>query len=130
MQLKRDTDFALRILFCLKQNHDKKDAEGPEGLTLTEIAKQTGVPKLAAGRICDCLQARGMIRLSGDREYTEKEYSSSAGGLIVWPAKLMVPLGFAILLIQGISELIKRVAIMQGKIPDPHEGARGHGVEG
>jgi len=64
------------------------------------------------------------------RSFAEKEYSSSAGGLIVWPAKLMVPLGFAILLIQGISELIKRVAIMQGKIPDPHEGARGHGVEG
>ncbi|HMN72228.1 MAG TPA: TRAP transporter small permease subunit [Rhodoblastus sp.] len=64
------------------------------------------------------------------RSFAEKEYSSSAGGLILWPAKLMIPLGFAILLIQGISEFIKRVAIMQGKIPEPHEGARGHGVEG
>ena len=77
MQLKRDTDFALRILFCLKQNHDKKDAEGPGGLTLTEIAKRAGVPKLAAGRICDCLQARGMIRLSGGQEHTEKAYFSA-----------------------------------------------------
>lgn len=64
------------------------------------------------------------------RSFTEKEYSSSAGGLIVWPAKLVIPVGFAILLIQGVSEFIKRVAIMQGKIPDPHAGASGHGIEG
>lgn len=77
MQLKRDTDFALRILFCIKQNQDKKDAESPGGLTLTEIAKQTGVPKLAAGRICDRLQVKGMIRLSGEQEHMEKTYSST-----------------------------------------------------
>lgn len=64
------------------------------------------------------------------RSLQSGEYSSSAGGLILWPAKLMVPLGFAILLIQGVSELIKRVAVMRGMIPDPHAQARGHGVEG
>ena len=64
------------------------------------------------------------------RSFAELEYSASAGGLIVWPAKLMIPVGFTILLIQGVSEFIKRIAVMRGMIPDPHEGARGHGVEG
>lgn len=41
------------------------------------------------------------------RAFTSGEISSSAGGLAVWPAKLLVPLGFALLLLQGISELIK-----------------------
>ncbi|MFV0279186.1 MAG: TRAP transporter small permease subunit [Rhodoblastus sp.] len=63
------------------------------------------------------------------RSYVEHEYSASAGGLLVWPAKLLIPVGFAILLIQGVSEFIKRVAVMRGMIPDPHENARGHGVE-
>ena len=54
------------------------------------------------------------------RSFAQAEVSSSAGGLIVWPAKLLVPLGFTILFIQSISELIKRVAVMQGLIEDPH----------
>jgi len=49
------------------------------------------------------------------------EQSSNAGGLPQWPAKFLVPLGFALLFFQGVSELIKRIAIMRGKIPDPHE---------
>jgi TRAP-type mannitol/chloroaromatic compound transport system permease small subunit len=48
------------------------------------------------------------------------EQSSSAGGLPQWPAKMLVPIAFALLLAQGISELIKRVAILQGRIDDPH----------
>ncbi len=48
------------------------------------------------------------------------EQSSNAGGLPQWPAKFLVPLGFALLFFQGVSELIKRIAIMRGKIPDPH----------
>ena len=48
------------------------------------------------------------------------EQSSNAGGLPQWPAKFLVPLGFALLFFQGISELIKRIAIMRGRIPDPH----------
>jgi TRAP-type mannitol/chloroaromatic compound transport system permease small subunit len=46
------------------------------------------------------------------------EQSTNAGGLPVWPAKLMIPVGFTLLLAQGVSELIKRVAIMQGMVPD------------
>ncbi|MBC7453819.1 MAG: TRAP transporter small permease subunit [Massilia sp.] len=51
------------------------------------------------------------------------EMSSSAGGLIVWPAKLLVPLGFALLVLQGVSEIIKRIAYLTGRI-DGHEFAR------
>ncbi len=58
------------------------------------------------------------------RSFASGEISSSAGGLIVWPAKLLVPLGFAMLLAQGVSELIKRIAFMRGLIddPTPHSG--------
>jgi TRAP-type mannitol/chloroaromatic compound transport system permease small subunit len=47
------------------------------------------------------------------------EMSSNAGGLIRWPVFLMMPLGFALLLLQGWSELIKRLAYLQGLIEDP-----------
>jgi TRAP-type mannitol/chloroaromatic compound transport system permease small subunit len=48
------------------------------------------------------------------------EQSLSAGGLPQWPAKMLVPLAFALLLAQGVSELIKRIAILQGRMEDPH----------
>jgi TRAP-type mannitol/chloroaromatic compound transport system permease small subunit len=51
--------------------------------------------------------------------YTTGEMSSNAGGLIRWPVFLMLPLGLVFLGIQGISELIKRIAFLQGLIPDP-----------
>jgi TRAP-type mannitol/chloroaromatic compound transport system permease small subunit len=43
------------------------------------------------------------------------EMSSNAGGLIRWPAMLLLPLGFAWMFLQGVSEVIKRVAYLQGK---------------
>ena len=48
------------------------------------------------------------------------EQSGNAGGLPQWPAKSLIIIGFTLLLIQGISELIKRIAVMRGLIPDPH----------
>lgn len=48
------------------------------------------------------------------------EQSGNAGGLPQWPAKSLIMIGFAFLLVQGISELIKRIAIMRAIIPDPH----------
>jgi len=42
------------------------------------------------------------------------EVSSNAGGLIRWPVKLMLPIGFALLTLQGLSELIKRIAMLTG----------------
>jgi TRAP-type mannitol/chloroaromatic compound transport system permease small subunit len=47
--------------------------------------------------------------------FTSAEMSSNAGGLIVWPAKLLVPTGFAMLVLQGISEIIKRIAYLTGR---------------
>jgi TRAP-type mannitol/chloroaromatic compound transport system permease small subunit len=54
------------------------------------------------------------------RSYEINEQSGNAGGLPQWPAKSLVMIGFALLLVQAISELIKRVAVMRGLIPDPH----------
>ena len=48
------------------------------------------------------------------------EQSGNAGGLPQWPAKSLIIIGFTMLLVQGISELIKRIAVMQDLIPDPH----------
>ena len=53
------------------------------------------------------------------RSYTEHEVSGSAGGLIFCPARILVPIGFALLGLQGLSELVKRIAFLAGKGPDP-----------
>ena len=55
------------------------------------------------------------------RSFHINEQSGNAGGLPQWPAKALIMIGFALLLVQGISELIKRIAVMRGLIPDPHE---------
>ncbi len=51
--------------------------------------------------------------------YVSNEMSSNAGGLIRWPVYAMIPLGFCLLWLQGVSELIKRIAFLQGLIEDP-----------
>jgi len=52
--------------------------------------------------------------------YLNNEYSSNAGGLIIWPVRGLVPVGFALLIVQGVSELIKRIAFLKGLIDDPN----------
>lgn len=47
------------------------------------------------------------------------EMSSSAGGLIIWPAKAVLLVGFLLLAFQGVSEIIKKVAVMRGDMEDP-----------
>lgn len=47
------------------------------------------------------------------------EMSQNAGGLVRWPVYLLIPVGMVLLLLQGASELIKRVAFLRGLIPDP-----------
>ena len=54
------------------------------------------------------------------------EISASAGGLIIWPARFILLLGFVLLFFQAISELIKRIAVMRGIIPDPHARQDAH----
>ncbi|KXB31682.1 MULTISPECIES: TRAP transporter small permease subunit [Dechloromonas] len=53
------------------------------------------------------------------------EMSANAGGLIRWPVKILLPIGFTLLALQGISELIKRVAFLAGLIADPNSKAAG-----
>jgi TRAP-type mannitol/chloroaromatic compound transport system permease small subunit len=53
--------------------------------------------------------------------YTRGEMSSDAGGLLRWPVKILVPIGFLLLVLQGFSELVKRVAYLRGLIPDTRE---------
>ena len=55
------------------------------------------------------------------RSYEISEQSGNAGGLPQWPTKSLIIIAFAFLFVQGVSELIKRIAVMQGLIPDPHE---------
>jgi TRAP-type mannitol/chloroaromatic compound transport system permease small subunit len=59
------------------------------------------------------------------RAYTMNEYSSNAGGLIRWPVFALLPLGFVLLGIQAVSELIKRIAFLKGLIPDPTQPTQG-----
>jgi TRAP-type mannitol/chloroaromatic compound transport system permease small subunit len=54
--------------------------------------------------------------------YASWEMSSNAGGLIRWPAYVLVPLGFGLLALQALSELIKRAAFLTGHGPDPLGG--------
>ena len=61
--------------------------------------------------------------------YVRHEVSTNAGGLIIWPARLMVPVGFALLIVQAVSELIKRIAYLQGRIPNPLEKHRDKSAE-
>ncbi len=49
------------------------------------------------------------------------EVSANYGGLILWPAKGMLLAGFLLLAVQAASEIIKRIAVMQGRIADPYE---------
>lgn len=55
------------------------------------------------------------------QSFASGEVSANAGGLTLWPAKLLVPVGFVLLGLQGLSELIKRIAVVKGLITDPTE---------
>ena len=63
------------------------------------------------------------------RAYEMNEYSSNAGGLIRWPVFAVLPLGFMLLGIQAVSELIKRVAFLRGLIPDPTQKGEAKSAE-
>jgi TRAP-type mannitol/chloroaromatic compound transport system permease small subunit len=52
--------------------------------------------------------------------YVVNEQSTNAGGLPQWPVKSLIMIAFTLLLIQGLSELIKRVAVLRDLMPDPH----------
>ena len=54
------------------------------------------------------------------RSFEINEQSGNAGGLPQWPSKALVMIAFTFLLFQGLSELVKRIAVMRNLIPDPH----------
>ena len=54
------------------------------------------------------------------RSYRSGEVSTNAGGLILWPAKAMLLVAFIMLFFQGVSEIIKKIAVMRGDIEDPN----------
>jgi TRAP-type mannitol/chloroaromatic compound transport system permease small subunit len=61
--------------------------------------------------------------------YEINEQSWNAGGLPQWPAKSLIAIGFTLLLIQGLSELVKRIAVMRGLITDPYRNKSAHEIE-
>jgi TRAP-type mannitol/chloroaromatic compound transport system permease small subunit len=61
--------------------------------------------------------------------YKIGEFSANAGGLIRWPVKILLPIGFAFLALQGVSELIKRFAFLAGLIDDPNAKHQGPTAE-
>jgi TRAP-type mannitol/chloroaromatic compound transport system permease small subunit len=63
------------------------------------------------------------------RAYESGEMSQNAGGLIRWPVYLLMPVGFALLSLQGVSELIKRVAFLAGLIASPVYSKHGKTAE-
>lgn len=54
------------------------------------------------------------------------EVSTNSGGLIIWPAKAILLVGFSLLALQGISEIIKKIAIMRGDMEDPNPFVSAH----
>ncbi|GHC09044.1 C4-dicarboxylate ABC transporter [Gemmobacter nanjingensis] len=54
------------------------------------------------------------------------EVSTNSGGLILWPAKALLLAGFVLLAFQGVSEIIKKIAVMRGMIPDPSPFVSSH----
>ena len=55
-----------------------------------------------------------------------QEYSSDPGGLVRWPVRLLIPVAFGLLGLQGVSEIIKKIAIMRGRMDDPNPFISAH----
>jgi len=111
----------------LRQEHVKID------VISGRFSKRTQIWIDVVGLVCFVLPlVWTVIRLSVPlviRAYEMNEYSSNAGGLIRWPVFAMLPLGFFLLGIQAVSELIKRIAFLRGLIPDPTQKGRAKSAE-
>jgi TRAP-type mannitol/chloroaromatic compound transport system permease small subunit len=60
------------------------------------------------------------------QSFANGEVSTNSGGLTIWPAKALLLVGFFLLTLQGVSEIIKKIAVMQGIIPDPNPFVSAH----
>ncbi len=56
------------------------------------------------------------------------EISTNSGGLIRWPVKLLMPIGFLLLTLQAVSEVVKRAAFLMGLTPNPADKIQPHGA--
>lgn len=59
------------------------------------------------------------------QSFADGEISPDAGGLVRWPVKLLIPVGFALLSLQGLAEIAKRIAFLRGAAPDPARNVEG-----
>lgn len=60
------------------------------------------------------------------QSFRNGEVSTNSGGLVIWPAKALLLVGFVLLALQGLSEIIKKIAVMRGLIPDPNPFLSAH----
>jgi TRAP-type mannitol/chloroaromatic compound transport system permease small subunit len=101
----------------LRQEHVKID------VVLGKFSKRTQIKVEIFGIVVFLMpfvvSVVGLVTPLVIQAYTSGEMSSNAGGLIRWPVYALVPLGFSLLGLQGLSELIKRVAFLKGLIEDP-----------
>ncbi|MEX8493915.1 TRAP transporter small permease subunit [Sphaerotilus sp.] len=101
----------------LRQEHVKID------VVIGRFSKRTQIKVDIFGIVCFLFpMVCAVLYLSTPlvlQAYATSEMSSNAGGLIRWPVFALLPVGFALLGIQGASELIKRFAYLQGLIEDP-----------
>lgn len=101
----------------LRQEHVKID------VVLSRFSKRTQIKIEIFGIVCFLFPfvaaVIGLVLPLVATAYQTGEMSSNAGGLIRWPVYALVPVGFALLGLQGVSELIKRVAFLKGLIDDP-----------
>jgi TRAP-type mannitol/chloroaromatic compound transport system permease small subunit len=111
----------------LRQEHVKID------VISGRFSKRTQIWIDVVGLVCFVLPlVWTVVRLSlplAIRAYEMNEYSSNAGGLIRWPVFALLPLGFTLLGIQAVSELIKRIAFLRGLIPDPTQKGQAKSAE-
>lgn len=107
--------FLLASAYTLKRNeHVRID------VVVGRFSKRTQVWVDIFGFLFFLLPAVGLILYFGlpyaMESIRNQEVSSNAGGLIVWPAKVLIPIGFLMLTLQGVSELIKRVGFLMGLV--------------
>lgn len=101
----------------LRQEHVRID------VILGKFSRRTQVKVEIFGIVCFlfpfCWEVINLVWPLVVQAWHTGEMSSNAGGLIRWPAYALVPAGFALLTLQGVSELIKRLGWLQGLCPDP-----------
>lgn len=119
--------FSAVFLLCaaytlLRNEHVRID------VILHRFSKRTQIGVDVFGLIVFLLPAAALIGYLSwpllTKAFISKEMSENAGGLIRWPVYALVPIGFALLWLQGVSELIKRIAFLQGLIDDPTRRAQ------